>query len=137
MATFPRKEGLTIFEGMRGSRKHRYEGMLRGWRLLATRLVVAAVAIALTALIPVMPAGSATEKDMSTVSMSFNAGDHGQVNISSGAGANHMHFEHHQLVRCANDLLIPSREPGRACFLTRVNLFSSSEPAPPEKPPRV
>ena len=107
------------------------------WRLLAARLVVVGVAIALIALIPAMPAGSASEKDMSTVSMSFNAGEQGLANISGHAYACHMHFEHHQLVRIENAFVIPALLSIRVGYLVDVVLLNSREPAPLFRPPRA
>jgi hypothetical protein len=109
----------------------------RGWSLLAARLVVVSVVIALIALIPAMPAGSASEKDMSTVSMSFNAGEQGPANISSHAYASHMHSEHHQLVRIENAFVIPASLSTRVGYLVDVVLLNSREPAPLFRPPRA
>jgi hypothetical protein len=111
--------------------------VIRGWRLLAARLVVVSVVIALIALIPAMPAGSASEKDMSTVSMSFNAGEQGPANISSHAYASHMHFEHHQLVRAENAFVMPALDSVWACYSTGVSWLASLKPAPLRRPPRA
>jgi hypothetical protein len=109
----------------------------RGWSLLAARLVVVSVVIALIALIPAMPAGSASEKDMSAVSMSFNAGEQSPANISGHACASHMDFEHHQLVRIENAFVIPATFSTRVGYLADVVLLNSREPARHFRPPRA
>ncbi|MGH7886276.1 MAG: hypothetical protein ACREPG_00295 [Candidatus Binatia bacterium] len=117
--------------------KHRYERVVRAWRQLAKRLVAVSVAIALIALILPMPAGGASEEDMSTISMSFNAGEQGQANNSGHAYATHMNIEHHQLVRIENAFVIPAAVSIRVGYLIDGVLLNSREPAPLFRPPRA
>jgi hypothetical protein len=115
--------------------KHRYEGVVRAWRLLAKCLVAVSVAIALIVPIPPMPAGGTSEEAMSTISMSFNAGEQGQASNSSHAYATHMNFEHHQLVRIENACVTPAPRSIRVGYLIDVVLLNSREPAPLFRPP--
>jgi hypothetical protein len=131
------QNGEPRLERMPGGWKHQVDETARKRCGLIACIVGCFLAIAIVVPNPPMPAGTVPHEGTSEVSIRFASREQAPENLSNHALACHMHFEHHQLVRSANPFLIPAREPGRACFLTRVNLFSSLEPAPPEKPPRV
>jgi hypothetical protein len=111
--------------------------VLRGW------FVAFVVAVALVVPVPGMPTGAMPHEDTSPISVSFAASasfassEQGVEDLSNLALVCHMHFEHHQLVRPDNAVVIPALDTSGACYLTGVNSFGSLDPAPLRRPPRA
>jgi hypothetical protein len=117
--------------------------MIHARRGLSRWFVAFVLAIALIVPVPEMPAGAMPHEDTSPISVSFvafvsfAASEQSGEGLSSHALACHMHFEHHQLVRSDNAVVMPPLDTSRACYLTGVNSFASLEPAPLRRPPRA
>lgn len=128
---------------MIGFRMARSKKMIRARRVLSGWCVAFVVAVALVVPIPGMPNGLMRDEDTSPISLSFAASvssaanERGPADLSGHALVCHMHFEHHQLVRSDNAVVIPAFDTSRACYSTGVNSFASLEPAPLHRPPRA
>jgi hypothetical protein len=72
-----------------------------------------------------MPAGAMPQEGSSGISVSFTASEQGAGSLSNHALVCHMHFEHHQLVRAENAVVMPALDSVRACYLTGVNSLTS------------
>jgi hypothetical protein len=111
--------------------------VLSGWCLAFV------LAVALVVPVSGMPTGAMHHEDTSPISVSFAASvsvaanEQGGEGLSSHALVCHMHFEHHQLVRSDNAVVIPALDTSRACYSMGVNSFASLEPAPLHRPPRA
>ena len=120
---------------MAGYRMHRDKGMIYAWRVMSGWFAAFVLAVALVVPAPGMPAGATPHEDTSPVSVSVAAG--GQSGEMLFNAVCHMHFEHHQLVRSDNVVVMPALDTSRACYLTGVNSFTSLEPTPLHRPPRA
>jgi hypothetical protein len=128
---------------MVGYRMHRDKRMIHARRVLRGCGVTFVLAVALLALVPGMPIRAMPHEDTSPIfvssaaSVSFAASEQGGEDLFSHALVSHMHFDHHQLVRPDNAVVIPALDTSGAYYLTGVNLFASLEPAPLRRPPRA
>jgi hypothetical protein len=115
---------------MLGYRRHRDDRTVHAWRALSRWIVACVLAIALVVPVPAMPAGAMPHEGSSGISVSFTASEQGAGSLSNHALVCHMHFEHHQLVRAENAVVMPALDSVRACYLTGVNSLTSLQPAP-------
>ena len=122
---------------------HRDKRVSYARRVLRRWFVAIVLAIALVVPVPGMPAWAMPHEDTSPISVSFAtsvsfaASEQGGEDLSGHALVCHMHFEHHQLVRSDNAVVIPALDTSRACYSMGVNSFASLEPAPLHRPPRA
>jgi hypothetical protein len=130
------KTAKYYIEGYAGYQKHRDNKMLHAWCVLSGRFVAFVLAIALVVPVPAMQAGAMPHEDTSGVSVSFTASE-GAASLSNHALVCHMHFEHHQLVRAENAVVMPAPDSVRARYLTGVKSLTSFQPAPLRRPPRA
>ena len=122
---------------MPGYRRRRVDRTVRAWRVLSGWIIAFVLAIALVVPVPAMQAGAMPHEDISGVSVSFTATEHGAAGRSNYALVCHMHFEHHQLVRAENAVVMSALDSVRARYSTGVNSLTSLEPAPLHRPPRA
>jgi hypothetical protein len=106
-------------------------------RVLSGRFVAFVLALALVVPAPATPAGAIPREDTSGISVSFARSEQGVADLSDRALVCHMHFEHHQLVRAENALVMPAPDSVRACYSTGVSWLASLKPAPLRRPPRA
>ena len=111
--------------------------MIHARRVLSGRFVAFVLAIALVVPVPATPAGAIPHEDTSGISVSFAASEQGVAGLSNHALVCHMQFEHHQLVRAENALVMPALDSVRACYSTGVSSLASLKPAPLRRPPRA
>jgi len=111
--------------------------MVRAWRVLSGWIIAFVLAIALVVPVPAMQAGAMPHEDSSGISVSFAASEQGAGSLSNHALVCHMHFEHHQLVRAENAVVMPAPDSVRARYSTGVNSLASLKPAPLRRPPRA
>ena len=117
--------------------------MIHARHVLSVWYVAFVLAVALVVPVPAMPSGVMPNEDTSPISVSFAtpvsfaASEQGGEDLSGHALVCHMHFEHHQLVRSDNAVVIPPRHKPSLLFNGRQLVRVSRASPPSQTTPRL